>query len=122
MGKGGLTMGMDHWIQYEYIDEEGDDETYYIVEWRKQYWINSVISNYIGDDNDGCHEITLKDIIALRNYFQLCIDNPKLVTIGKYNSQPLRSELIRSVKEINEFMDYFDIDRLTGKFYYIVSV
>lgn len=115
-------MGMDHWIEYDYIDENGDKERYDIVEWRKQYWINSVISNYIGDDNDGCHEIILKDIIALRNYFQLCIDNPKLITIVKVNHTPWKSELTRSVKEINDFLERFDTEKLTGKFYYIVSV
>ncbi len=121
-------MGMDHWIEYRYTNEDGDKECYDVVEWRKQYWINTVISNYIGDDNDGCHEISLKDIIALRNYFQLCIDNPKLVTIVKdvLDSGPWKSELTRSVKEINDFLERFDTEvdtgDLTGKFYYIVSV
>ena len=116
-------MGMDHWIEYDYIDEEGDLDSYDIVEWRKQYWINTVICNYIGDDNDGKYEITLRDIIALRNYFQLCIDNPKLITIvNDPLGSPWKSELTRTVKEINDFLDEFDTENLTGKFYYIVSV
>lgn len=115
-------MGMDHWIEYNYIDEDGDEVSYEIVEWRKQYWINTVICNYLGNDNDGVHNILLEDIIALRNYFQLCIDNPKLISICETRYAPFVDTLVMSVNEINNFLRDFGTTELTGEFKYIVSV
>lgn len=115
-------MGMDHWIEYRYTDEDGEEEEYELIEWRKQYWINTVISNYIGDDNDGEYEITLQDVIALRNFFQLCIDNPKMMNIVGEKYVPYLYILVKSVNEINDFLGDFENTKLTGKFYYIVSV
>ena len=118
-------MGMDHWLEYDYVDKDGDEIEYEFAEWRKEYWINEVICKYIGNDYDsGEYEITLKDVIALRNFFQLCLDNPQMMNIVAAEGIDAPSEytLVNSVKEINDFLCDFDTENLTGKLYYIISL
>ena len=116
-------MGLDHWIVYEYHDNDGDLIEHDIVEWRKQYWINNLIIKYLGCDGGDDVIISLNDIIGIRNFFQLCVDYPKLRNIPNNVDKEYISikELIRSIIEINDFLVEFEDTELTGEFKYIIS-
>ena len=87
------------------LDQTLQTKSEIIVEWRKEYWIDDFFMKLLSKNNeDGRYLLSSEDIISLKRFCELCLQNPKMKQIV---SKETISDiiLIRTISSINVFIN-----------------